>query len=237
MSKLTIFCFLMCFNKLQSQVLRINGTWINEEVYNSVHQDKVSGDLNQIIPRCVYIDSFNKMTIEYRYEQKSKTSVIDGIVKKEHGVCFKALERNFSIINDSTMLLINNMRKIIFKKISDRADIGYGIKELLKQYFWSGHQKWKMITFDHGRAIDTIPVSIHGWSIYEDAKNAIFRRYEFTDVARYNVNGEYLFGVVFFKVNKKNMTDSNEVFAIKRSSDFVYMYKERELFYKLSPIK
>jgi hypothetical protein len=51
------------------------------------------------------------------------------------------------------------------------------------------------------------------------------------------VNGKQLFGIDLFTVTNKNMTDSNEVFSIRKSEPFVYLYKADELFCRLSPVR
>lgn len=236
MSRLTIILFLIFFGRLQAQVLKFKGTWVNTEIYNSIRHNTSNMDLSQIMPRCIYVDSANRITIEYQYEQKSKTSLIGQISKKGDGVFFSALGRNFSIVNDSTMLIYNERRKITFQKISDHAVIGNGIQELLKQYFWSGYKKWKVMVFKQGTAIDTVVATIGSGRIYGDGESMIFRRYEFTDADRHDVNGEHLFGIVFFSV-KDNLSDSDQVFAVKKSENIVYLYKGNQLFYKLSPIE
>ena len=235
MNKSFFIVFLLFFDKLGAQTFKTNGTWVNMEIYKAVQHDSASLDLNEIIPRCIYIDLSNKITIEYRFEQKSKTSLISNISKKRGSVFFHALGCNFSIINDSVILLFNNKGKISFQKVNDHAVIGSGIEDLLKKYFWSVYKKWKVVIFKNGRATDTVLASIGANRIYGDVDNAIFRKYEFTDVMKYHVNGEQLFGIDFFNVNKNNMSDSNEVFAIKKSEPFVYLYKGGELFYKLEP--
>jgi hypothetical protein len=94
-----------------------------------------------------------------------------------------------------------------------------------------------VIIFKNGRAADTVSASIGDSNFAWDSNNLGVRHYEFTDVRRYSVNGKQLFGVDLFEVNNKNMADSDEVFAIKKSGPFVYLYKGDELFYKLFPIK
>jgi hypothetical protein len=236
MSRLIIILFLICFGRLQAQVLKFKGTWVNTEIYNAVQHNASDLDLSQIVPQCIYIDSSNRITVEYRFEQKSKTSLIRGISKKGDGVLLNALGRNFSVINDSAMLIFNEKHKITFKRISDHAVIGNGIQELLKQYFWSGSRKWKVVVLKQGTAVDTVEASIGTSRISGDGENTIFRRYEFADVEKYDLNGEHLFGIVFFGV-KNNLSDSGEVFAIKKSGNIVYLYKSGQLLYKLSPIE
>lgn len=237
MDKLSITLILLFCVTPRYQPLKIKGTWVNTEIFNAVQLGRSSVDLEQIVPRCIYIDLSNKLTIEYRYEQKSKTSLINRISSRGDSIFFSSLGRNFAVINDSILLLFNYGRAITFKKINSESVIGNGIQALLKNYFWSSCKKWKVIIFKNGRAADTVSASIGDSNFSGDSSNLGVRHYEFTDVRRYSVNGKHLFGVDLFKITNKNMTDSDEVFAIKKSGPFVYLYKGDELFYKLSPIK
>jgi hypothetical protein len=226
----------MYCNNLQAQGLKINGTWVNTEIYNAVHEDMTKGDLDLVVPRCIYIDLNYKMTVEFRFEQKSKTSAISKISKKGDSTFFSSMERNFAIANDSVMLLLNRHHRSTFKKINDKSVIGNGIQALLRGYFWGKNKKWKVITFNDGKSTDTTMADIEGSKIYSQAGKEIFGNYEFTDVKRYNIDGQLFFGIVFFDVNSKHMTDSVDVFHIRKSGSIVYLCKGDRLSYTFSPI-
>jgi hypothetical protein len=231
---LTILVFFY-FDKLQAQTIKISGTWVNTEIYNAVRHDLTSVGLDSIVPRCIYIDLNNKMTIEFRFEQKSKTSPISKISKKGDSTYFTSMERRFAIGNDSIMLLFNSRHNITFKKVTSRAVIGNGIQVLLRDYFWGTSRKWKVINFKNGKSPDTTTAYIDKGKFHSEMSKGISRHYEFGDIKRYKVNGQILFGFVFFDVDNKNMSESGEVFGIRKSGSVVYLYKGDRLRYTLVP--
>ncbi|HVU96979.1 MAG TPA: hypothetical protein VHE34_17235 [Puia sp.] len=236
MKQLLTILFFLCFDKLQAQAIKISGTWVNTEIYNAVRQDLPSVELDSIVPRCIYIDLNNKMTIEFRFEQKSKTSRVNKISKKGDSAYFSSMERRFAIGHDSTMLLFNSRHNITFKKVSSRAVIGSGIQVLLRNHFWGTSRKWKVINFKNGKSPDTTTAYIDKWKIQSESSKGISRHYEFADIKRYKVNGQMLFGVDLFDVDNKNMSESGEVFGIRKSGSVVYLYKGDKLSYTLVPI-
>ncbi len=148
-------------NELNAQYKKIRllpGTWINLELFKELQQDNLSVNLDNILPRCLYIDSSNKLVIEYRYEQKSSNSTIKEISTKNGQKVFKALDRSFSLVNDSMLLLSNYGRKIYFKKINNKATLGDGVQAMLRQHFWDNYKEWQMVTVKNEKIIDTIMV-------------------------------------------------------------------------------
>ena len=124
MNKVSIILILLVYGTPRYQSLKIKGTWINAEIFNAVQLERSNVDLEQIVPRCIYIDVSNKLTVEYRYEQKSKTSLINRISSRGDSIFFSALGQNFSVVNDSILLLLEDGRCITFKKItSDRKSV------------------------------------------------------------------------------------------------------------------
>lgn len=236
MKQLLIILFSLFFYELQAQTIKISGTWVNTEIYNAVQHNLTSVDLDSIVPRCVYIDLNYKMTIEFRFEQKSKTSPISKISKRGDSAYFSSMERRFVIGNDSIMLLFNSRRNITFRKVTNTTVIGNGIQLVLKDYFWGTNRKWEIINFKNGKSTDTTTAYIDKGKIHSDSIKEISRHYEFADIKRYKVNGRILFGIVFFDVDNKNMSESGELFGIRKSGSVIYLYKGDKLSYTLVPI-
>jgi hypothetical protein len=228
---------LICFNNLSAQVSKISGTWVNADIYNAVQQDTSSINLNDITPRCVYVNSSNKITIEYRFEQKSKTAQVLGVSKRGDSLFFYALRSNFAVVNDSIMLLFNYRRNITFKKIDKKSVVGNGVQQLLKNHFWGSIKKWKVVNFRNGIATDTILATIGSSEIHGNGDSIICRHYEFIGDKGNYINRESLFKMVTFGINKSDMADSVQVFEIKKSNLIVCLYKKGELSYKFIPIE
>jgi hypothetical protein len=189
------------------------------------------------VPRCIYIDSSKRVVIEYRYEQKSNASRITKWSKKNNKIVFTSLGREFSILNDSIMLLLNYGHEIYFKKISNKVVIGDGVQTIFRQFFWGKNKKWQFETINNGKSIDTIVVSISATKFNIRKNNETYSQYEFTDTKQYNVGNEKLYGIDLFSTNDRNMATSDRIFAIKKSGKRIELYRNDSLSYILNPIE
>jgi len=238
MRKFLIVMLFIGMHKLHAQFMELRGTWVNIEFFNALQHQKPRKNLDSIVPRCIYIDKSNQVTIEFGYEQKSRRSPIGRMTKdNSNRTMFSALERQFTLVNDSLLLLSNYGRKMFFKKIGSEEFVGNGIQLLLRWYFWSHYKKWNLITVNNNTPTDTAIVTIGRTKISSTEKSPIVSQYEFMDTKQYNINGEELFGIDFFTTNVSYMTTSNNIFGIKKLGDEIYLYKDTILYFRLIPVK
>ena len=237
MKRLIIVMIFIGLRYSNAQIEKFRGTWINIELYNSMQLPKSRIELDSIIPRCIYINSSNKLTIEFRYEQKSNPVVIRKMYSKNGKKAFDVLNRSFTGINDSVMLLSTSGQKTYFKKISNEATVGDGLQAMFRNYFWSNFKKWQLVTIVNNNSKDTVSAYVSRIKISGLKYNPLFKNYDFLDTEMYQLQGENLFGIDFFTVNHNYMATSNSIFAIKKVDTKIYLYKDGNLRYILIPIE
>jgi hypothetical protein len=228
MRTLLILIIFIQSGELFSQLSAISplyGTWANIEILGSLKQDSIHSTMDGISPQFIYVDSSNRVIIEYRFEQASAAKYLKVLVKRSDSIVLVTPGIKYLYKHDT--LRISGNWNGYFVKVSRFTPVGSGMQIVLNNFFLKGRTKWNLVTFEKGKQVDTQIVHFHGGILKSASDGRYICEIEFT-----NDKGQF---IMIFSKTVGNMTRDVHYYSVEKIKDELYLYKGKSLCKRLSP--